>query len=250
MIGMRRRAGRPRLYVFALSHFAERARWGLDACGVAYEEVRWAPGPHVIRARRLGLRTTSVPILETGGGGFVQGSGSILDALPLDAGDRALEARFETRIGPLVRRLMYAATLRDPRSGVLDAMLSDASPLDEALMRAAFAIGRLVARRAAPDEALVASLIAELDEELDWFGAEAERRGPYLVGESFGRADLTAASLLAPLAMPASCPVSPLYRSVRLPAILRDALDRWRGGRALSRVGRLYDGHRAGRPFS
>ena len=44
---------------------------------------------------------------------------------------------------------------------------------------------------------VVPYLIAQVDHELDWFDQVLAERGDYLVGFEFGRADLTAASLLA-----------------------------------------------------
>ena len=43
-------------------------------------------------------------------------------------------------------------------------------------------------------------LITQVECKLDWFDQILAERGDYLVGHKFGRADLTAASLLAPVA--------------------------------------------------
>ena len=47
------------LYTFGLSHYCEKARWSLDLCGVPYQEVRWAPGPHLLTARRIAATYSS-----------------------------------------------------------------------------------------------------------------------------------------------------------------------------------------------
>jgi glutathione S-transferase len=88
------------------------------------------------------------------------------------------------------------------------------------------------------------ALIPELEQkntaELDWFEDQLAGRR-YLVGDQFGRADLTAACLLAPLARPAACP---LYRKVRLPEGLERTLTRWSARQSLQWVERTYAHHR------
>jgi len=76
--------------------------------------------------------------------------------------------------------------------------------------------------------------------ELDWFEAELAGR-QYLVGERFGRADLTAASLLGPLARPRECPI---YGRVRLPEYLEQSLDQWSNRPSLRWVKYMYATHR------
>ncbi len=63
----------------------------------------------------------------------------------------------------------------------------------------------------------------------------------HLAGDRLGRADITAASLLAPLARPAACP---LYRRVALPPRVEAALARWGDQPALRWVDRTYAEHR------
>jgi glutathione S-transferase len=70
--------------------------------------------------------------------------------------------------------------------------------------------------------ALIADLEQKVTAEIDWFEDQLAGRR-HLVDDQFGRADLTAASLLAPLARSAACP---LYRKVRLPERLEQTLTR------------------------
>jgi glutathione S-transferase len=88
--------------------------------------------------------------------------------------------------------------------------------------------------------ALVSALGQELEAELDWFDQHLAWRG-HLIGDRFGRADITAASLLAPLARPAACP---LYRKATLPQAVEDALARWSARPSLRWVERTYTEHR------
>ena len=230
---------RPRLIVLPPSHFCERARWALDHAGTPYTEERWAVGVHVPLARRLASGTT-LPILDTGTE-VIQGSGRILDWTGLPGADPALEARFEERIGPLARRYLYAATLNDKRSGVQGELFDGVPSWQAAIGRLAWPATRR-AMVAAMDAraALLPALEQEIAAELDWFDqALAGRR--YLDGDRFGRADITAASLLAPLARPAACP---LYRHGGLPAPIEDTLARWGARPSLRWVERTYAEHR------
>ncbi|WP_407523598.1 glutathione S-transferase N-terminal domain-containing protein [Methylobacterium oryzisoli] len=233
-------AGREaRLFVLAPSHFCERARWALDHAGVIYREVRCAPGPHALIAIRLGTGT-ALPILNTGTQ-VIQGSDRILTWTGISGGDPDLEGRFERWVGPLVRRYLYSALLHHPSSKVREILL-DGVPRPQALM------GRLLwpltrQRMIRGMEAWADArpgLERQVEAALDWFDAQVAGRH-YLVGGGFGRADITAASLLAPLARPAACP---LYRHLSLPFAVEDALRGWRKRRSLFWVERIYAEHR------
>jgi glutathione S-transferase len=50
-------------------------------------------------------------------------------------------------------------------------------------------------------------LLPRVEHELDWLDRVITEREGHLVGQEFGRADLAAASLLAPLALPGVEPV-------------------------------------------
>ncbi len=69
-----------RLYTFAVSHFAEKARWALDYRGIPYEERVLLPGLHTWAIRRTGVAATSVPVLVHEGRA-IQGSQAIIDCL-------------------------------------------------------------------------------------------------------------------------------------------------------------------------
>ena len=64
---------KPVLYVFAISHYCEKARWALEYLGVEYEIRYLAPGIHIKVARKLGAAGTSLPMLPVAGRGL-QGS--------------------------------------------------------------------------------------------------------------------------------------------------------------------------------
>jgi glutathione S-transferase len=213
------------LVTIAFSHYNEKARWGLDRFGVVYRERRCMPlfhFPVVMWATRLrGGRSDrastrwSTPVLVTDDGERLCDSATIVRY----ASDRfgtpetslypaehlpqleALERRLHERVGPDARRFAYYHVLRTP--GMLAALARNnvgrvqamafvaALPLVRAGLRRALGIER---ERAQLSLARVRKEMAALDEQL------GDR--PYLVGDRFTTADLTAAALLAPVLLP------------------------------------------------
>ncbi|WP_336487073.1 glutathione S-transferase N-terminal domain-containing protein [Methylobacterium nigriterrae] len=235
----------PRLIAFAPSHFCERARWALDYVGVAYREERWAPGPHKFLAKRLGLSSSTTPILDLGNGQVIQGSDKILTWTGLRGGDADVEQRFETCIGPLARQFFYAAVLGNPRSGVRSVLFDGVSTTQTF---AAILLWPRTRRRmmqlmnARAD--LLPVLTERLEAELAWFEGVLGERGKHLVGHTFGRADLTAASLWAPLALPPTHPVVALYAKVVFPTAEQTTISGWRNRPSIAWVRDIYADHR------
>ena len=117
----------PRLISITLSHYCEKARWGLDHTRIPYEEHRHAPGFHALAVRRAGGRHIT-PILCTSAG-VIEDSTQILiwanqhaapgrEIYPRDPAGRAevlaLENRFDEELGPHVRRAIYFELLPAP----------------------------------------------------------------------------------------------------------------------------------------
>ena len=72
----------PVLYVFAISHYCEKARWTLDYLGLDYTLRHLAPGAHRRLANKLGAPASTLPILVLGdedGDKFIQGSSAIIN---------------------------------------------------------------------------------------------------------------------------------------------------------------------------
>ena len=92
--------------------------------------------------------------------------------------------------------------------------------------------------------ALIQGLLERIEGELAWFESVLDVRGGCLAGAVFGRADQTAASLLAPLARPPNCPVHALYAGVAYPPMVEEALSSWAGRPSLTWVRRVYTEHR------
>ncbi|AZI37802.1 hypothetical protein EGO55_19065 [Caenibius tardaugens NBRC 16725] len=237
---------RPLLLTLAPSHYCERARWALDAQAIVYVEERLAPGTHLLRVKRLGASATSLPLLLLGDGSLCQGSDRILDWTGLPGGDPEIERRLEQKTAPLIRQCLYAGLLPDPRSGIRDVLLRGTRKRDATigwltwpLLRRIMAAGMNARPHLLPD------LIAQVDSEFDWFDRVLAERGDYLVGRKFGRADLTAASLLAPVAVPQVEPVKSLSAGIRWPRSLAPFLAKWSDRPTLKWVRHVYEAHRA-----
>lgn len=77
---------RPTIITIGPSHYCEKARWGLDRIGFAYDDEMRAPVAAQIRVRRLGLRP--VPVLVDGQTVL----GDSTEILPLRRGARSSQA--------------------------------------------------------------------------------------------------------------------------------------------------------------
>lgn len=210
------------LYTFGPSHFCEKARWALDLCALDYEEVRWAPGPHLLAVRGMAPETT-VPILRTAGT-TIQGSGRIIDWLetscrpgwqpPASASEAgaiaALEAKADEGIGVTVRRLAYAMSL--PKEGGRSArhLFTGVVWWQRPLARAMWPITRQAIMKGLKASANdLPEARNEFECGLDRFDALLADGRRFLVGERFTRADIALASLISPVAHPAQHPVYP-----------------------------------------
>jgi glutathione S-transferase len=210
--------GTPVLWQLRLSHFNEKARWALDHKQVPHVRRTAVPGFHIATAMRLNRQQT-MPIL-TLDGTTIGDSAEIIDALearnpeaplyPQDPAERAqaleLERFFDVEVGPEVRRILIFHMLDERPETMRDAWLQSAGAAKAAAYKGMFPVMKVAMRRSmdlTPDavERSKPKVMAALDR------IEAELgEGEYLVGGSFSLADLTAASLLAPILRPPEFP--------------------------------------------
>lgn len=246
-----------KLMVFGISHYCEKARWALDWHQVDYQEVNWPPGPHILLAKRLGAKRSSVPILQDGQE-LIQGSDAIIgwaDANGPEATNLlttpealAIEQRADKSLGVHTRRLAYAECLQSHPHVVKPALFHNLSPLHLGLAHLMWPITRRAMIRGyglTPDAA--AQSRALVTAELDWLDGLLADGRPFLTGESFTRADITVASLLAPFARPDALP---LYQRMDFPPALAADLSRWQPRPTLQWITRLYENARAPKPKS
>ncbi len=244
----------PILYVFAISHYCEKARWALDHFGLSYRLKPTMPGMNRRIARKLGGSSGSVPFLQTGGH-VVGGSAAIIDwgeqhriaDRPSLNGDNpaevaAIEKRLDDIAGVHLRRYYYSdALLSDPAS--IRPIFSRDLPL---MQKAAVTLGwskivPFMIKGMDLGEAQGLRSYAKLAAELDWLDGLLADSRPYLTGDRFTRADVTAASLLAPLVNPAK---HPTYAALHLPRQLAATITAWENRPVLRWVKAVYDKHR------
>ena len=250
----------PTLYVFAISHYCEKARWALDHFGLAYRLHHAVPGLNRRIAKKLGADQGSLPFLATNAGviaGVISGSGPIIDwgegrrapgRASLAGSDPALvlaaEQRLDAVAGIHIRRFYYSDALFSDPASVRPIFTRDLA----ALPRMAVTLGwsQIVPRMIAGMDlgpAQGAHSRERLLDELDWLDGLLSDGRPFLTGDRFTRADLTAASLLAPLVNP---PQHPTYAGLAIPPILQAQIAAWADRPVLNWVRRIYATERAG----
>lgn len=242
------------LYTFAMSHYSEKIRWTLDISGLPYREVRMTPVFHIRPALLMGLRgKTTLPILKTPKA-TIQDSTRILRWLeknhaPLAVMPKALsqdiqavERHFDA-IGKDVARFLYAASFGKGDEHILKLWTDDATSAGQAtFVRKAYPLIRWAFRRKlniTPKGAERAH--RRITEVIDWLERQLGDGRTYLVGQQFTTADITAASLLAPIACP---PQHPVYSDPAYQETMVDATKPWRDRRALQWVRSMYELHR------
>jgi glutathione S-transferase len=207
----------PLLWHLKVSNYNEKARWALDHKGVPHRRRAVLPGAHRRHAKRL-YGGSTFPVLEWNGK-VLGDSTEIIAELerrhpspplyPAGARERAealaLEDFFDEELGPYSRMIVlhHMSAGADLFGG---AFAPDMGPRLRAVARAAFPLTRrrLVAQFGL-DEAGIERAYAKVRAAGERFVRAAGARG-YLVGDEFTVADLTLASLIAPLVAPAQFP--------------------------------------------
>ena len=215
----------PVLWHLEISHYNEKVRWALDYKGVAHVRRAVTPALQEFTARRLRTGRT-VPILEMNGR-TIGDSTKIIEEIewrwpepplyPADPEERGraldLEDYFDEQCGHDLRRVLFNDNLAEPekflamlygadhpRIGVLKTL----SPLFCQVVKLRF---RIRPETVEESRELVRAALDKIEAEIGPSG--------YLVGESFTVADLTAASILAPIVMPPEFPYIKLHPDER-----------------------------------
>ena len=245
----------PLLYVFAISHYCEKARWALDHYGIDYAPRFAPPGLHAMLAKRSGARRSSVPFLVVDGR-TIQGSSQIVDwaddaappeapsLTPDDLRDEvlAVEKRLDDVAGVHVRRYYYSEALVEHPATVRPIFTRDLGTAQRLLVNATWAPMRSMMIKGmdlGPDQRLDSRDV--LERELAWLDDRLADGRHFLVGDALTRADITAASLLAPLVLPDEHPV---YADMTLPPGIAADVDGWRGRASLDWVRQTYSRYR------
>jgi glutathione S-transferase len=248
------------LYTFAMSHFSEKIRWTLDASGLKYTEVVMTPFLHLAPALLMGGQgETTLPILKIRHADdkleYVQDSTEILQwldrhkgPLPLMPRDPSsqedvmdIEERFDA-IGQDIARFLYLTSLEHDDE-IIELWTRHARPGQARLVRLLFPLIKWgFKRRLRVTPAAAAQSELRIQQALAWLEGRISDGRLYLNGQHLSVADITAASILAPLA----CPVQhPLYGTDTFRRRVVGHPPTWLGNRpCVAWVRRLYDAHR------
>ena len=246
---------KPTLYIFGISHYCEKARWILDYYDIDYKINYLSPGMHIQVAKKLGAPSSTLPILIADGQ-VVQGSNKIIDWTQnqLDKEFEKLtsnshldeyhliEKRLDDVIGVHIRRYYYSEALVEYPETVRTLFFNDVTFFKKLILYTSWHFVRksmIDIMDLGPEQQKQSRDI--VDEELSWIDELVGDGKNYLVGNNFSRADLTAASLISPLAMPAE---HPKYANVKLPPLMAGDLELWEGRPSIKWVREIYQKHR------
>lgn len=246
------------LVTIAFSHYCEKARWALDIAKIPYREDKHLPLFHLAFTRPRGGRST--PLLALTDGTVLKDSTDILDwidaqhplwptATEARAEARAIESQLDERFGPHARRVGYWHLLGAPPKLLLEfatvapraeqVVLRIFRPVVVEFIRRGLKIDEAGARRS---EKIVRETFAAMADKL-------ARGTGYLVGDQFSAADLTFASLAAPLLLPDRHPI-PWPSLDRLPPAMRTLVEELRVTPAGRHAQRMYAEHRPPHPLA
>lgn len=245
---------KPVLFVFNISHYCEKARWALEYFGIDHEVRHVMLGTHRRIAKKLGASRGSVPFLQVGDQ-VIAGSASIIDwaeeqnslRSPSLSGEdrplvRSIEKRLDDVAGVHVRRYFYSEALRLSPQSVRPIFSSGLPMWQSVVVTLAWPrIVKMMQRGLDLGTAQSAQSLATVDGELAWLDALLADGRPYLTGQRWTRADLTAAALLAPLVEPIE---HPMYRKVVFPQTISETQKSWSTRPSLQLVARTYAQHR------
>jgi glutathione S-transferase len=242
----------PVLYHLEVSHYNEKVRWALDYKGIPHERRAPMPITHMATAYRL-ARVKTFPVLKIDGKAIGDSTRIIAEVerrypepplYPDDPQERRraldLEDFFDEELGPHIRIAVFHELTKEPE--LFSSVAAPNRPRHEAALL----------RVGAPVAARMAKLRYGMSEEAARVGREktvaamdrvAAELGPsgYLAGDRFSVADLTAAALLYPIAMPKEMPYLPEFE---LPESLEQFAAPLRDHPAHDWVLRMYAEHR------
>lgn len=211
----------PTLVTIPFSHFCEKARWALDHAGVSFREEGHAPWLHRRAVKRVRGAPGSVPVLVLEDATALDDSPLIVRwadeqardgrrLLPAEGQARdealALERHLDIDFAPHVRRLAYFHLLPDRARSL--ALMGVGTPRSEhAVVRVAFPLLRRVMRsKMHIDESRAMRSRDKVRALFDEIGRRLSDGRAYLMGDSFGVADIAFAAFAAPLLDPPEHP--------------------------------------------
>jgi len=201
------------LYQFPISHYCEKIRWAMDYKGLDYKLKNLFPGLHLRTTKKIAPKSY-LPILMDQGE-QVQNSHVILNYLDEKYPEKSLspqdpellaealewEKYCDVEIGVHIRRYCYHILLAEPK--IVVPFFTQGGPWWGPLFFKLFfhKIEPVMRKMMSIDEAGAQKSEVRIQQAIDKLYKEYQQR-EYLVSDRFSRADLAAASLLAPLIMP------------------------------------------------
>lgn len=246
-----------RLYTFAMSHYSEKIRWVLDHSHLPYEEICMTPVFHIRPALKMGKRgQTTLPILQDGDQ-CVQDSSRIVFWLEQNKGaltllpqsDRELVIKISEKfdqMGRDVARFLYANSFGHSDQHIQALWTEHASTWQKLIIKTAYPLIRKGFERKLGIHKLsgVERARQKIEDAVTWLDKHVKTlptHEPFLVGKQLSLADVTAASLLAPIACPAQHPV---YGDAAYKLAMAAAIEPWANRPAMKWVRQLYSEHR------
>lgn len=202
-----------KLYQFPISHYCEKIRWALDYKGLDYKTINLLPGLHIKTTKRM-AKYSSVPVLSDEEA-VIQNSHEIITYLDETYPQKSLtpsdepirlealkwEKYLDAELGIHVRVCCYHILLAYPKI-VIPFFTHNGPWYGSTLIKLSYA--KLNAKMRYFMKINDASFKESKVKLLEVITKISDRLqdNEFLVGDRFSRADLTAASLLAPLVMP------------------------------------------------
>lgn len=241
-----------KLFQFRASPFNEKVCWALDFKRVPHERVSLLPGPHMMTVRKLTGRTQT-PVLLTPEGA-IDGSAGIIDWLdrafpeprlgydePSATESAKIEAWFDDDLGPRIHRAILGCALASPK--FFSALFGEGrTPLQKSLYALTIPLAAPLVRKGngITGSASIDDGRAAAREGLDFVAGRAARSG-YLLDDRFGRADLTAAAMLA---MVIDVADSPMRKPQPRPSAVTGLLAEFADHPGTAWVNEIYRRHR------
>jgi glutathione S-transferase len=228
------------LVTIPISHFCEKARWGLERAGLHYVERRHIQIVHTLAAKRAGGGTTA-PVLATPEGVYKESRDILMYAdehlpepvrlYPDDEAQRSrvleLEDRFNTVLGVEGRRWLYHEVFKDAKR-FSSYNLTGVPGWERRVFPFVLPPAKIMIRRYLDiDDTTAANALRLVDEELDYVGELLSDGRRYLVGDRFSAADLAFAALCSPLIVPVEYG-TPLPQPDVMPADMAVRVRAWR----------------------
>jgi glutathione S-transferase len=246
----------PTLITIPISHYCEKARWALEWAGVDYEERAHLQVIHWVPVTRAGGKKTA-PVLVWGDRVFTDSADIVEEASTKASPDRslfpgdpaaaeevrAMQRDFDAKLGPEGRRWMYNA-LRGHRDIAVKYGCTGVPAWQRRALPFAYpVVTRIIDRYLDVTPATAAQSEATVRTSFDAVAERLSDGRPYLCGERFSAADLTFASLSAPMLMPPEYGV-PLPQPGDLPAAMAATVRELREHPAGAHALRMFRGER------